>query len=128
MKILLDTHVFLWWDHDQKKLSQTALAAISDPNNLLLLSVASVWELIVEIQIGKLSLKNTVSNLILRQQQVNGVNIMDIRQAHVLALEQMPLHHKDPFDRILIAQSIAENATVVSADPIFSQYHVTVLW
>ncbi|MBI3408989.1 MAG: type II toxin-antitoxin system VapC family toxin [Planctomycetes bacterium] len=128
MRILLDTHAFLWWDHDQKKLSLNARTAIGDPNNALLLSVGSIWELIVKIQIGKLTLTNSVSDLVLRQHQVNGVGVLDIRKEHVLALEQMPLHHKNPFDRILIAQANVESATLVSADPIFSQYRVTVLW
>jgi PIN domain nuclease of toxin-antitoxin system len=127
MKLLLDTHIFIWWADAPEKLSATALAALEDENNDLLLSVASVWEVQIKAQLGKLKLNDSLQNLIQSQQTTNGIQLLPIELAHVLALDALPFHHKDPFDRLLIAQSITEVATLVSIDPQFSAYPVTLL-
>lgn len=127
MKLLLDTHIFIWWADAPEKLSATALTALEDENNDLLLSVASVWEMQIKTQLGKLNLSDSLENLIESQQTSNGIQLVPVELAHVLALDTLPLHHKDPFDRLLIAQSIEEGATLVSADSQFSVYPVTVL-
>src|SRR5215216_2053884 len=122
MRLLLDTHIFLWWADNPEKLSRTALSAITDETNELVLSVSSVWEIQIKIQLGKLKLSLPLRELIQNQQETNELIISPILLSHVLALNYLPTHHKDPFDRLLIAQSIDEDLTLVSADPQFSAY------
>lgn len=128
MKLLLDTHTFIWWDSDPAKLSATALALVSDPDNLLVLSVASLWEMQIKRQLGKLDLRMPLAEILPHQQETNGMTVLSVTQAHVMALEDLPLHHRDPFDRLLVAQAIVEGATLVSADPILKSYSVDVQW
>ncbi len=127
MRILLDTHIFLWWDNDPDHLLAQAKNLCQDPANTLVLSVVSVWEMQIKQQLGKLTLRLPLSELIEDQQKTNGVEILPISLVHVLALETLPLHHKDPFDRLLIAQSRSEGIGLLSVDPIFKQYAVTLL-
>ena len=127
MKILLDTHVFLWWDNDPAQLSAQAKALCQDPANTLVLSVASVWEMQIKQQLGKLTLRLPLSQLIQDQQHTNGMEILPISLAHVLSLETLPPHHKDPFDRLLIAQANTEGIGLLSVDSVFKQYPVKLL-
>lgn len=128
MKLLLDTHAFIWWANEPEKLSQKALIACKDDSNSLILSVISVWEMQIKTQLGKLKISRPVEQLIETQQQGNGLQVLPVELAHVLGLSSLPSHHKDPFDRLLIAQTKVEGATLVSADAIFSSYGVNVLW
>ena len=128
MRLLLDTHAFIWWDSDPNRLSQRVMGLCQSPSTTLLLSVASVWEMQIKQQLGKLQLRVPLAGLIAAQQQTNSLELLPIELDHVLTLDNLPLHHKDPFDRLLISQSQVENAILVSADSIFSQYPVTVLW
>jgi PIN domain nuclease of toxin-antitoxin system len=127
MRLLLDTHVFIWWADDPEKLSPAALAALEDEANDLLLSVASVWEMQIKIQLGKLKLSLPLKELVKNQQETNNLTVSPVTLPHVLALDALPFHHKDPFDRLLIAQSIEEDLTLVSADSQFSTYSVKLL-
>ena len=127
MKLLLDTHIFLWWADDPEKLSQAALSALQDEANELLLSVASVWEMQIKIQLGKLKLSLPLKDLIKNQRETNELNLLSVELKHVLALDALPFHHKDPFDRLLIAQSLEEDLTLVSVDSQFSAYSVKLL-
>jgi PIN domain nuclease of toxin-antitoxin system len=127
MKVLLDTHAFIWWDSDPGKLSPAALAALQDPRTEVLLSVVSVWEMLIKSQLGKLTLRLPLAPIV-AQQQANGIRILPVQLEHVLALEGLPAPHKDPFDRLLICQANVEGAHLVSADQVFAQYAVTVLW
>jgi PIN domain nuclease of toxin-antitoxin system len=127
MKLLLDTHIFIGWADHPEKLSQTALSALEDEANELFVSVASMWEMQIKIQLGKLKLSLPLKELIESQQKTNDLTILPVALAHVLALDALPLHHKDPFDRLLIAQSIEEDATLVSTDSQFSAYTVKLL-
>lgn len=127
MKLLLDTHIFIWWADQPEKLSSSSLAALEDEANDLHLSVASVWEMQIKIQLSKLKLSLPLDELIESQQAANDIQILAIELAHVLTLNALPFHHKDPFDRLLIAQSIAENATLVTADSKLSVYSVKLL-
>ena len=127
MKLLLDTHIFIGWADHPEKLSQAALSALEDAANELLVSVASVWEMQIKIQLGKLKLSLPLKELVESQQETNDIKILPVALAHVLALDALPFHHKDPFDRLLIAQSIEEDATLVSADSQFSAYLVKLL-
>ena len=113
MKILLDTHIFLWWDNAPGQLSEQIKTICEDPANTLVLSVVSVWEMQIKQQLGKLTLRLPLSELIEDQQKTNGIEILSIHLAHVLALQTLPPHHKDPFDRLLIAQANAENISLI---------------
>lgn len=127
MKLLLDTHIFIWWADQPDKLSSSTLAALEDETNDLLLSVASVWEMQIKIQLSKLRLSLPLDELIASQQTANDIQILPVELAHILALDALPFHHKDPFDRLLIAQSITETATLASADSKLSVYPVKLL-
>jgi len=127
MKLLLDTHIFIWWADQPEKLSPAALSALEDEANELLLSVASVWEMQIKIQLGKLKLSLPLKDLIKNQQETNDLTVSPVALTHVLALDALPFHHKDPFDRLLIAQSIEEDLTLVTADSQFSAYSINLL-
>lgn len=127
MKLLLDTHTFIWWDSDPAQLSAPVLAALRDPANEVWLSVASVWEMVIKAQLGKLSLRLPLGDIV-QQQQANGLQILPVTLAHALAVQGLPAIHQDPFDRALIAQSNIEGAQLVSADQVIRQYPVRVLW
>ncbi|SRR5579884_2230389 len=127
MRLLLDTHTFIWWDSDPGKLPAPALAALRDRSNTVWFSVVSAWEIIIKAQLGKLTLRLPLRDII-AQQQANGIQILPVTLPHTLAVEGLPPVHKDPFDRLLAAQAFVEGAELVSADPIFSHYPVRVLW
>ncbi len=128
MKLLLDTHTFIWWDSAPNKLPPQVLALCQDPANEMLLSVASLWEMQIKLQLGKLQLELPLREIIEGQQQTNNVQVLPITLAHILALEGLPTPHKDPFDRLLAAQANVESAVLVSGDKIFEQYPVQLLW
>jgi|SRR5215208_1609335 len=127
MKLLLDTHIFIWWADQPERLSPAALSALEDEANELLLSVASVWEMQIKIQFGKLKLSLPLEELVKNQQETNALTVSPVTLTHVLALDSLPFHHKDPFDRLFIAQSIEEELTIVSKDSQFSAYAVKLL-
>ena len=128
MRLLLDTHTFIWWDSEPAKLSAQALALCQDRQNSLLLSVASVWEMQIKLQLGKLKLTLPLSELIENQRQTNHLEILPILLPHVLAVQHLPTHHKDPFGRPLIAQVNVEDVMIVSNDPMFPKYTNKLLW
>ena len=127
MKGLLDTHTFLWWDGTPAKLSAPVAAFLGNRANTLLLSVISVWEMAIKIRLRKMTLPGPLRTVV-AQQQINGVQILPVSLDHVLAVEALPAVHKDPFDRLLIAQANVEGAVLLSADPVFARYPVQVLW
>jgi PIN domain nuclease of toxin-antitoxin system len=118
MRLLLDTHAFIWWDSDPAKLSAVALGALRDPASTVWLSSVSVWEMIIKAQLGRLSLRLPLPDIV-AQQQVNGLQVLPVTLPHVLAIEGLPPVHKDPFDRLLMAQVIVEGAEFVSSDQVF---------
>jgi PIN domain nuclease of toxin-antitoxin system len=128
MKLLLDTHAFLWWDSDPSRIPATTLSLMQQGNHELLVSLVSFWEIQIKTHLGKLTLKMPLSSIISEQQTKNGILILPITLPHILELDNLPWHHKDPFDRLLIAQSRQENATLVSVDTAFSQYDCQTLW
>lgn len=128
MKLLLDTHAFIWWDSEPVRLSSRALALCQDSENMLLLSVASTWEMQIKLQIGKLKLGLALAELIENQQRINSLEILPIGLEHVLALDQLPPIHKDPFDRLLVAQASVERASLVTNDPVMANHPVNVIW
>lgn len=128
MKLLLDTHAFIWWDGEPDRLPPLVREYCLNRANTVLLSVACVWEIQIKRQLGKLKLQIPLPKVIKGQQETNGLLILPIALAHVLELDSLPPHHKDPFDRLLIAQARAENAILVSGDSIFASYDVKLLW
>jgi PIN domain nuclease of toxin-antitoxin system len=128
MKLLLDTHTFIWWYNEPKRLPATVLSACQDTENVLMLSVASAWEMQIKSQLGKLHLTKPLSDIIHRQQEQNLLQILPITLPVVLALDNLPLHHRDPFDRLLIAQAQVEQLLLVSKDSKFEEYSVSLLW
>ena len=128
MKLLLDTHTFIWWDCDPLRLSSEALNMCQNQENVLLVSVASLWEMQIKLQLGRLKLNTPLAELVSGQQKINKIEVLVIKLEHILALGKLPSHHKDPFDRLLIAQAGIEEAVLVSKDPIFREYDVRVLW
>ncbi len=128
MNLLLDTQGFLWWSDAPERLSRQALAALQDPSNQLILSVVSVWEVQIKLHTGKLSIASSLEHLVETQQKTNGVQVLPVYLEHAYHLAFLPVVHKDPFDRLLIAQAIAEDLTLVSADAIFTRYPVSLLW
>jgi len=128
MKLLLDTHVFLWWATEPEKLSPVVAALCADKRNSLHISVASIWEMQIKADLGKLSLSCPLNELIRKQQQHNYLSVLPVQVHHVYALKQLPPIHKDPFDRLLIAQTKVEDMVLLSADGFFKQYDVAVMW
>ncbi|MEW6350166.1 MAG: type II toxin-antitoxin system VapC family toxin [Thermodesulfobacteriota bacterium] len=128
MRLLLDTHAFIWWDSEPARLPHAARAACEDLNNCLLFSVAGVWEMQIKLQLGKLQLIVPLGEIIGTQQESNNLQVLPVGLEHVLALEDLPSYHKDPFDRLIIAQARVEDAVVVTNDAVFSRYPVQVLW
>ncbi len=128
MKLLLDTHTFLWFMLNQPELSTTARDLIINPNNDILLSPASYWEIAIKISIGKYQLPGPYELWMNDQLLTNTIEILPITIAHTATVIKLPFHHKDPFDRLLIAQSIAENISIISTDGIFDSYAVDRIW
>ena len=124
---LLDTHTFLWWATSSSRLSAPSRAFLLDPANTLLFSAASVWEMVIKIKVGKIQFHMPLS-AILAQQQANGVQLLPVTVEHALAVESLPMIHRDPFDHLLIAQASVEQAVLVSADRVFDQYPVRRIW
>jgi PIN domain nuclease of toxin-antitoxin system len=127
VKALLDTHSFLWWDSKSVRLSSRAIAVLQDPATLILLSVVSIWEMAIKSDLGKLTLRLPLDQLVAEQVR-HGIAILPVDLGHVLAVEGMPAVHRDPFDRLLIAQAKSEGAVLVTADPVFARYPVPVIW
>lgn len=128
MKLLLDTHAFLWFIMGSQNLSADARALIEDAANEKFLSVASLWEMAIKLSIGKLTLSAPFDVLFPEQLTLNGVNLLGIKVEHAAAVAALPFHHRDPFDRLLIAQAMAEKMSIVSIDAAFDAYSVTRLW
>lgn len=128
INLLLDTHAFIWWYSEPEKLSDRVLAACQDVTNTLALSVASVWEMQIKAQLGKLQLTKPLSEIIQHQQDQNQLHIMPVTLPVILALDDLPMHHRDPFDRLLIAQARVEQFVLVSNDSQFKKYSVSLFW
>lgn len=127
MKFLLDTQIFIWWDSEPEKLPTRLSALFEDPSLTFVLSIASVWEMQIKAQLGKLDLNRPLDEIVVDQQRSNRLQLLPIELRHVLTLQQLPLYHKDPFDRLIIAQALAEQLTLLSVDAIFTQYPVAVI-
>jgi PIN domain nuclease of toxin-antitoxin system len=128
MRLLLDTHAFLWFVSGSAKLSGEARKLIDNPINQPYLSVASLWEMAIKVSIGKLSLDIPLETLIPQHMELSSINLLPIDLPHVAMVSTLPFHHRDPFDRLIIAQAMIEGIPVVSVDPAFDDYPITRLW
>jgi PIN domain nuclease of toxin-antitoxin system len=128
MRLLLDTHAFLWFVLNDPALSPKAQNLIVNPGNDLFLSPASHWEIAIKISIGKYEIPASFEPWMSQQLQLNAIDILPITIAHTAAVINLPFHHKDPFDRLLIAQSLTEKMPIVSADTTLDAYGVSRLW
>ena len=126
--LLLDTHVLLWWQADDERLSPAARAAIADQDQRVFVSAASAYEIALKAGRGRLKLPDLADRWFRRRMRDNGFLVLAISSAHALAAGVLPLAHRDPFDRLLIAQAHAESLAVVTADPAFARYDVETLW
>ena len=128
MKLLLDTQCWLWWFSQPERLSEEAIKQIADETNQVWLSVASVWEIGIKVAIGKLPLPEKIDDYITTRMIQLGAQSLEIEASHALQASALPLFHRDPFDRMLIAQTQIEGMTLVSADSMFDRYDVSVIW
>ncbi len=128
MQVLLDTNAFLWWVTDDPKLSKTARSIISNPENPIFFSVASAWEIIIKYQLGKLPLPEPAKVYIPNRVKHYGFIYLSIKMKDVLEISNLENHHKDPFDRLLIAQAKVDNLSIITADKKFNLYDIDVIW
>ncbi|HOC58886.1 MAG TPA: type II toxin-antitoxin system VapC family toxin [Smithellaceae bacterium] len=127
-RFLLDTHTFLWWINDAVQLSAKARSTIAEADNEIFLSIASCWEMAIKASLGKLRLTKPVEKFVTEQLTVNSFGLLNIQLHHAAKVEILPFHHRDPFDRLLIAQAITEKLTMISSDSVFADYGVPVIW
>ena len=128
MRLLLDTQAFLWWVEGVRPLGRRAKTAIADPNTEVFLSIASAWKLAIKVSLGKLRLPKPVDRFLLEQLSINGFAVLEASLRHVSRVADMPFHHRDPFDRVLIAQSLIEEIPIVSNERVFDAYGVNRIW
>ena len=128
MNLLLDTHVFLWMAAEPEKLSVKAEECIMNSDNALYLSIVSLWEMQIKTQLGKLALDVPLDELWHKQQMQSDIFLLLTKEEHVWELGNLPQLHRDPFDRLLIAQSRHEKMVLISADDIVAKYETRVLW
>ena len=128
MRILLDTHAFLWFIAGDPKLSLDARSLIADSDTLLFLSAASLWEIAIKASLGKLTLLESYETLIHRQLSQNSITLIPTELKHFTALLNLPHHHRDPFDRLIIVQALVEELAIVTKDSFFSPYPVHCIW
>ena len=128
MNVLLDTHAFLWFVLDDPHISETATDTIAEPENEVFVSPASYWEIAIKISVGKYSLDEPLQSFFEDQITSNRFSILHIEPKHVAPLTSLPFHHRDPFDRLMVAQAIVEQIPIVSNDPVLDNYGVNRLW
>jgi PIN domain nuclease of toxin-antitoxin system len=128
MRALLDTHAFLWWITDDPRLSPQVRKIIGEGTNELFLSAASGWEIAIKAQLGRLELSGDLVGFISRQLHLNALQSLPIQMSHAVHVHTLPGLHRDPFDRLLVAQSQLENLPILTADPQIARYSVTTIW
>ncbi len=128
MNLLLDTHSFLWFIENNPKLNADMVALIKNRDNDVFLSTVSLWEIAIKSSLGKLQLGMPFRLFVLSQVSLNNINLLDIAVRHIEEVAILPFHHKDPFDRLLIAQATVEQMPIISLDTTFDAYGVTRIW
>jgi PIN domain nuclease of toxin-antitoxin system len=126
LAVLLDTHAFLWWCEDSPELSQKARKAIV--NNDCFVSMASFWEIAIKLSVGKLRLPTAIDRYLPEQMSLNGFETLEISFRQIAATAALPWRHRDPFDRLLVAQAVEENIGIVSRDAVLDAYGVKRIW
>jgi PIN domain nuclease of toxin-antitoxin system len=124
VRLLIDSHAFLWWSEALPALGSGAHGAIADPTNEVLISVAALWELTIKVSSGKLSFATDVETIVANQ----GFTILPIKFLHLTRLIGLPRFHRDPFDRMMIAQALAEGIPIATSDRVFGAYGVQIVW
>lgn len=127
MRVLLDTHCWLWWIAEPQRLGTAAHSIFADSTNELLLSVASLWEISIKYGIGKLTLPETPEVFVPPRLRRDRITLLPVKPEHSLQVWSLPLHHKDPFDRMLITQAQHDQLPVMTADPLFTQYEISLI-
>lgn len=128
MNLLLDTHALLWFLNDDPLLSATAKGLIEDPANRKFVSIATCWEIAIKVGVRKLDLGEPATTFLPRELASNLFDLLEIKLQHATFIESLPPHHRDPFDRLLVAQATIESIPIVSADAAFDPYGVNRLW
>lgn len=128
LRILLDTLTWIWWEANPKRLNARCYEALEDPENLLLLSAASSWEIGIKYALKKLDLPEPPGQYVPKRLTESNINALSVEHAHALRVAELPLQHRDPFDRLLVAQAQVEGVTLATADPSFLLYEVDILW
>jgi PIN domain nuclease of toxin-antitoxin system len=128
MRVLLDTHVFLWLIIGDGRLSRKAKQAFLEPKNRVYLSAVSFWEISIKMSLGKLSLKNGWVRLFEKEMKINTLQMLPIEITHCEQVSKLPFHHRDPFDRMLISQAMVEEMAIVTGDGQFSGYGIPLIW
>jgi PIN domain nuclease of toxin-antitoxin system len=123
-RLLIDTNALLWWLTDAPELTPTAREAIADPADEPLVSAASAWEIAIKVSLGRLDAPDDIADVIVAE----GFAWLPVEAAHAWGVRELPMHHRDPFDRLLVSQALAEGLPVVTADPRFAHYGVAVRW
>lgn len=128
MKVLLDTHTLIWAIEGDNRLSKKATELIESPQNTPCYSLVSIWEIAIKVQLGKLSISSPIDESLVALLESNGFEQIPIRFRHVCHVGNLPLHHRDPFDRLLIAQAETESIPLISKDSTLGQYNITRIW
>lgn len=127
-RLLLDTHAFLWFVFDDERLSETIAASITDPAIEKILSIASLWEIAIKVSLGKLELGTSLDRFFATEIEGRDLALLAITNAHLIRVAGLPFHHRDPFDRLIIAQAAIEGLPIATGDPRFAPYGVMVAW
>jgi PIN domain nuclease of toxin-antitoxin system len=128
MDFLIDTHVFIWYATGDKRLSETVISIIEDEENNIFFSMASLWEMAIKINIGRLQFKKPFEKIITQQISSNNYHLLNILPKHIFQLSNINNFHKDPFDRLIISQAVTDNLIVLTKDKYFKKYNISVLW
>lgn len=128
MKILIDTHALLWLITDDKKLSTKSKLYFTDPENELYFSMASFWEICIKTSIGKLSLSTSWEQTLKEELSFNSVQLLPISTEHCVQVSKLPFYHRDPFDRLIIAQAVVDELHIMSIDEHFEHYPISLIW
>ena len=128
MRILLDTHVWLWWLTAPERLNAEVTALLVDPNTPVFISAAVVWEIVIKVRLGKLTLPGAPDTFLPQAVAEDGMTGLPIEHAHVLRVGHLPPHHRDPFDRLLVAQAHVEKLHIVTADTLLTNYDAPIVW
>jgi PIN domain nuclease of toxin-antitoxin system len=128
VRLLLDTHAFLWWVAASGELSRKARSAVGSARNECYVSVASAWEIAIKVSLGKLRIDGALDRFLPEQLAANGFRALAIDLKHAARVATLPFHHRDPFDRLLVAQALEEDLAMVTADPVIAKYGVNRVW